>query len=141
VTTRALLQQLERLPDEALLPIGWLRSQLDTDLVPDIVARSESAAPTWQERFWTVPPDTRIGVSDLSEALDRPVSWVYRRTSSVTSRARERAEKRRTRIPERIPHRKLDGALTFVVGEIRAWIADREEIIIAAPQRAVRALR
>lgn len=30
-----------------------------------------------------------------------------------------------------IPHRKLDGTLLFAAGELRAWIRDREEVVVA----------
>jgi predicted DNA-binding transcriptional regulator AlpA len=72
--------------------------------------------PTWRERLWIVPAETRIGVAELTEALGRPRSWVYRHTSGKT-----------------IPHRKLDGELVFVAGEIRAWIRDREEVEAGGP--------
>lgn len=82
----------------------------------------EGASPsdsfTWRERLWLAPAETRIGVQELMEAMDRPKSWVYRHTSE---KAAESAG------VEVIPHRRLDGSLVFIVGEVRAWIRDQEE--------------
>ena len=91
---------------------------LEADAPPQFAA---SIAPvssliSWRERLWTVPPETRLGVIELSEALGRAKSWTYRHTS------------RRSGLP-RIPHRRLDGELVFVAGEVRAWIADHEDVV------------
>ena len=71
---------------------------------------------TWRERLWKVPGDTRIGTVELCEALGRPRSWVYRHTSLRSGCTL-------------LPHRKLDGQLVFVAGEIRAWLRENEEIV------------
>ncbi len=71
---------------------------------------------SWRERLWTVPAETRLGVAEVAEAMGRPRSWVYRHTGPSSSRAR-------------IPHRKLDGALVFTAGEVRAWVQKREEVL------------
>jgi predicted DNA-binding transcriptional regulator AlpA len=68
---------------------------------------------SWKERLWTAPAETRIGVRELAEALGRPRSWVYRRTGTKGNKAP-------------LPHRKLDGELVFIVGEIRTWLAHHE---------------
>jgi predicted DNA-binding transcriptional regulator AlpA len=65
-------------------------------------------------------PETRIGVAELLEATGRPKSWLYRHTSAK-SKCR------------RIPHRKLDGELVFVVGEVRQWLIEHEETVVEAP--------
>lgn len=78
-----------------------------------------SAPPSWRVLLWQVPADTRIGRVELLEAVGRPPSWLYRHTGS-------KAE-------NRIPHRKLDGELVFVVGEVREWLREHEEIIEAGP--------
>lgn len=75
------------------------------------------AEPSWRERLWLVPVETRIDVREAAEALGRPVSFVYRHTSAKSDAS------------DRLPHRKLDGELLFVVGELRTWIADHEETI------------
>lgn len=79
-----------------------------------------AAEVTWRERIWTVPAETRLGAKETAEAIGRPTSFVYRATSAKT-----------------IPHRKLEGELTFVAGELRAWIRDQEEVI--TPGRMERA--
>ena len=80
-----------------------------------------SAAPSWQERLWTAPSETRIGRTELLEALGRTQSWLYRRTSP------------RSEGP-RIPHRKLHGELVFVVAEVRRWLIESEEIVVPGRQ-------
>jgi hypothetical protein len=85
-------------------------------------ASSAQGAPPpepWRMLLWTCHPETRIGRAELLAAVGRPRSWLYRHTS-------EKAE-------HRIPHRKLDGELVFVVGEVRAWLREREEIVRAGP--------
>ncbi len=72
---------------------------------------------TWREKLWVVPFETRIGTVELAEALRRPKSWVYARTQANAK--------------SKIPHRRLDGFLHFVVGEIRDWIQAREEVFPA----------
>ena len=77
---------------------------------------------TWQERLWTAPAATRIGVRELAEALGRPKSWVYRRTGRGGNHAP-------------LPHKKLDSELVFVVEEIRRWLTQHEEV--AVPESAI----
>jgi hypothetical protein len=72
---------------------------------------------TWREKLWTVPTDTRMTVPDVAEAIGRPLSWVYRHTSVKSAGE------------QRLPHRKMDGELLFVAGEIRAWLLDHEETV------------
>ena len=73
---------------------------------------SSAAAPvpplSWRERLWSCPPETRLGVRELAEALGRPRSFVYR--------AARRG----------LPHRKLAGELTFIAGEVRRWVTEHE---------------
>jgi hypothetical protein len=73
---------------------------------------------SWREKLWTVPPETRLGVQELSEALDRPRSWCYRHTSEKSGLSL-------------LPHRKLDGELVFVAGEIRLWVQQNETVLVA----------
>jgi predicted DNA-binding transcriptional regulator AlpA len=70
----------------------------------------------WSVRLWEVPPQTRLGPVELLEAVGRPRSWLYRHTGPKAS--------------ARIPHRKLDGALQFVAGEVREWIQEHETIVV-----------
>ncbi len=96
-------------------------------VIPGPQASPEPVSRTWRERLWTVPAETRLGVHELSEALNRPKSWIYRRTG-------EKAE-------DRIPHRKQGGALVFRAGEVRAWLRADEEIIAAGPMESTAAER
>lgn len=84
---------------------------------------ADFGAETWRERIWTVPPETRIGVPELAEALGRSSNWVHAHTSS--RRAGE----------GRIPHRKLDGRLSFLVGEVLAWLEETEIVEVPPPPR------
>lgn len=87
---------------------------------PDPVAVSEG----WQVRLWTVPAETRLSAPEVCEAVGRSIDWLYRHTS-------RKAE-------HRIPHRKLDGELLFVAGEVREWIRDHERRIATGPTDAPR---
>ena len=73
----------------------------------------------WTVLLWSADPETRIGRDELLEAVGRSASWLYRHTGPKAK--------------HQMPHRKLDGELVFVVGEIRRWLLDREEIIEAGP--------
>jgi hypothetical protein len=124
-----IIARLRQIPSGSLVPVEWLCQELEragASLQPE----PEPANPagdgpplvTWREKLWTVPAETRIGVHELTEALGKPRSWVYRHTSPKAAEA--------AGYPL-IPHRKLEGELIFVVGELRAWIRDNEEIIRA----------
>ncbi len=113
-------------PAGATVPAYVVASMLDgADLEPDrpagpVVAPQEGVqvAP-WRVLLWTCAPEVRIGRAELLEAVARPASWLYRRTG----------EKAR----DRIPHRKLEGELVFIVGEVRRWLRDSEEIVEVGP--------
>lgn len=105
-------------PPGTMVPVASLRELLEPagdEVAVDATPGVSAPSPTWRERLWTVPPDTRIGVSELSEGLGRSKSWVYRHTSNKSKVAK-------------LPHRKLDGQLVFVVGEARDWIKQHEEL-------------
>ena len=90
------------------------------------VSRDVSPPLPWSLLLWTADPETRIGRTELLEAVGRPPSWLYRHTGSAAK--------------HRIPHRRVDGELVFLVGEVRIWLRDREEIVVAGPMDA-RSLR
>ena len=71
---------------------------------------------TWAERLWVVPAERRLGTKEVQEALQRGKSWLFDHMDEA-------------RGSDRIPHRKLDGQVTFTAGELRAWIRDQEETI------------
>ena len=77
---------------------------------------------TWREKLWIVPAETRIGTSELAEAFCRPASWVYSHTEGKAENP--------------IPHRKLDGTLMFTVGEVRTWLRESEEVLVAGPMES-----
>lgn len=118
--------------------IAWLRSAPAGTLIPartlaEMIERVIEAAPqepraevaysdsqgSWREHLWAAPSETRLGVAELCQALGKTKSWVYARTQFGGKKAKDRFE--------RLPHRKLGGALVFVAGEIRTWIREREE--------------
>ena len=102
--------------------IAAVLEQLEAE--PTAAEMSGETPLPWQVLLWTCDPEVRIGREELLEAVGRPASWLYRHTSTKAS--------------PRIPHRKLDGSLTFVVGEVRRWILDREEIVEAGPMERPR---
>ena len=105
-------------------PPGTLAGLLDelavgTAAQPPEVVPDSPVVPTWRALLWTVDPETRIGRNELLEAVGRPVSWLYRHTGQAAG--------------DRIPHRKLDGQLVFLVGEVRRWLRQREEVVSSGP--------
>lgn len=67
----------------------------------------------WSALLWAVPEETRIGVDQLSEAVGRPRSWIYKHSGREGTCAR-------------LPHCKMDGVLVFQVGEVRRWLVEHE---------------
>lgn len=85
----------------------------------------DDPAPSWRERLWLVPPETRLGGREVVEATGRSRDWVYRHTAAGGA-------------TRRLPHRKLEGELVFTVGELRDWIRGTEVTIsspVLAPPR------
>jgi predicted DNA-binding transcriptional regulator AlpA len=119
VTTVAeLLAWLDAAPAGTAVPAASVADALRVidGRAPAPAAAAEPATVPWSVRLWQVPPQTRLGPVELLEAVGRPRSWLYRHTGR--------------KAPSRIPHRKLDGALVFVVGEVRQWIEDHEQIVV-----------
>jgi predicted DNA-binding transcriptional regulator AlpA len=74
--------------------------------------------PTWGSGLlWTCPPETRLSVRELCAAVNRPRSWAYRAV-------------RRNGTSPPLPHRKLDGLLVFVAGEVRQWVREHEHVVV-----------
>lgn len=91
--------------------------------VTDVEAEPEPIGPAlvtaeagWRERIWTCPPETRLSVAELAEAIGKSASWIYKRTGPKATE-------------DRVPCRRLAGELVFMAADIRAWIADNEELI------------
>ena len=127
MTLRDLVHRLELMPPGASVPRDWIDDELE-QVVPPGDAPPELhqlelipfADLSWRERLWLVPAETRVGVRELAEALGRSTSWVYRRTSP-------KAAAKAGLKP--LPHRRLEGELIFVLGEIRSWVHETEEIM------------
>ena len=90
--------------------------------VADLLAGAAPAAPSpapqpasWKERLWVSDPRVRLGVAELSEAIGKARDTIYKLTSAKGNGAR-------------IPHRKLGGELVFVVGEVRRWLEEQEQV-------------
>jgi hypothetical protein len=125
------LDRLRGLPSGTLIPVeAVLDALLDGETRNTPAQRTghalandlnvpENAPQSWRTLLWIAPSETRIGREELLEAVGRPRSWVYRHTQAKAAC--------------RIPHRKLDGELVFLVGEVRAWLIDQEEIVQAGP--------
>lgn len=116
----SLRADLERLPPESLVPVGWVLGHLDPEPAAAPPADVEPEPASWQERIWTAHPEARIGVREVAEALGRSPDYVYRHTSPKAG-------------DDRLPHRKVGGENVFVVGEVRGWIQRHEDIIHVPP--------
>jgi predicted DNA-binding transcriptional regulator AlpA len=124
---------LAQFPAGTLVPAQELLARLsDAEGERPMPVRGESpgaeAPPTWRERLWTVPAETRLGVQELVEATGRSRDWVYRHTGPGGAGTR-------------LPHRKMDGVLVFLAGEVRAWLAGNEEVVESAHPRTLRLSR
>ena len=91
----------------------------------------DSGAQTWREKLWTCPPETRLGVSEVSDALDRSRNWTYRAVSPA--RARERGR-------DPLPCARLDGVLVFTAGAVRRWV-QASELVVQPELRRMRVAR
>lgn len=114
----------------------WVTPAVLAELVASLVGGMEGEKPspaapalslTWRERLWLVPAETRIGVAEVVEATGRSKSWLYRLTGPSAE--------------ERIPHRKMHGELVFVVGELRHWIREHEDVIESCEMESTEAER
>lgn len=124
VTVAELRRWAETMPG-ALIPASVLLEALEGLEEPEPAIGEGAPMPpsSWRERLWSVPAETRLGIAEVSEALDRPRSYIYARTGKAENP---------------IPHRKLDGLLVFAAGEVRAWIRDHEEVVAAGPYLSVK---
>ncbi len=108
---------LEHAPEGTTLSAAAVLEQL-RDVEIRIESRAENreprSEPTWRERLWTAPAETRLGVRDVVEATGRSAHWVYRHARGADGWSR-------------IPHRKLDGELVFLAGELRTWLTKTEQ--------------
>lgn len=116
MTELELRSWLAQAPPGTLVPAEALAQTLASSS-PAGVSNTAPAATSWRERLWLVPADTRIGVVEVLEAIGRTRSWLYRHTGPNSPGSR-------------IPHRKLDGELVFLAGEVRQWLTETERIVI-----------
>lgn len=122
-----LRRQLEAIPDGSLVPIEFAREVVRELLSSAGITPSPGGDPplpdeapataSWRVKFWTVPAETRLGVKELCEATGKPASWCYRHCSQKSGL-------------DLLPHRKLDGALIFLAGEVRAWLEAHERTVV-----------
>lgn len=116
------------LPDGASVTLpaadirAWLAEEPARALSPLVVAPEPQ---TWRERLWTCGADVRLGVREVSEALDRSPDWVYRAVDSRRSAERGRAP---------LPCSKLDGVLVFTAGAVRRWVQASERVVHPEPR-------
>lgn len=132
---RWLLKTLEDLrlwaasaPAGTTIPAASLAASLAelTDVPEPKPAPSAPVTP-WRVLLWTVDSSVRLGRDELLEGVGRPASWLYRHTGPKAT--------------DRIPHRRVDGALVFLAGEVRAWLMAHEEVIEAGPMDGPRLRR
>ncbi|MBA3340449.1 MAG: hypothetical protein H0W30_01220 [Gemmatimonadaceae bacterium] len=108
------------------LPGDALRAWLEAESVaPPAPAVIEAEPSTWRERLWTCPPETRLGVHELAEALDRSADFVYRAVDAKWSAKRGR---------DPLPCSRLDGVLVFTAGAIRRWLEASAVIVNPEPR-------
>ena len=116
--------------------LSWARQAPPGTTIPatalvDLLASEETDQPepsptsipapmTWAELLWVVPAERRVGTRELAEALGHSRSWVYGHLKGEGA----------------IPHAKLDGELTFKVGEVRAWLRATEEVVREGPMES-----
>jgi hypothetical protein len=101
--------------------VKWKRSASQRQTLSDIPVfmtystemsengHARCAQHAWRLRLWTCPPDTRLGVREVAEAVDRSPAWVYRAVS------RKHAEHG----CNPLPHSTFDGQLVFVASAVR----------------------
>ncbi len=124
-----LTRMIDGMPDDASITITIKTFQGLLDEARDEPVQQPTQQPpdfnwTWREKLWIAPAETRIGTAELAEAFGRPKSWVYAHTQAEAENP--------------IPHRKLDGVLVFTVGEVRAWVRESEEVLVAGPMESTR---
>lgn len=121
-----LLRWLRAAPAGTTIPAATLAELLDGAAAVEPTPPPPPSEPiefTWRERLWLVPAETRLATRDVCEALDKSRSWLYGHLAEH-------------RGPRRLPHRKLDGELVFVAGEVRAWLRATEDIQTEGPMES-----
>ena len=78
----------------------------------------------WRSRIWSCPPETRLGVREVAEALGRGPDFVYRAVSPKSVL--------------RLPHAKMGGELVYTAGAVRAWIQAVEHDVVPGRLKVTR---
>jgi hypothetical protein len=118
----ARLRQLIKVADPAgslTLTVKWLAEQLEH---VEETAPVSAAPPSWRTLLWEVHDDVLLGVTEIAEALDHPVSWVYRRTGPAG-------------IEPRLPVQKMGGEIVIRAADLRRWVKQQLEPMITISRR------
>ncbi len=108
----AVVRWLRALPKGTLIPADAVAERLEAAGIESIEPQTiRTASPIPQVQLWTDPDDRRITVPELAMMLGRPKSYIWRLTATKS-----------------IPHRRLDGVIVFVLGEVRAWVRKHEVV-------------
>lgn len=91
------------------IPREALRAAFGSPTLENSHERANGAAPTWREKLWTCPAETRLGVREVAEAMGRARSFVYRAVAAKQG-------------AHRLPATRLGGELMFEAGAVRDWI-------------------
>ena len=78
-------------------------------------AESSPREPSWRERLWTVPPETRLTQKEMLEAFDRGRTW-------LNTDAKD--------LDPKIPYRVELGRPVYLAGELRDWIKSQSVVKI-----------
>ena len=101
------------------------------------VGSDDAHIPLKEGRSWNHPSarSADLGKTASSNAIARTaLSADPARTPILALAIRSSPTARsvmKSAIVKPIPHRKLDGTLLFTAGELRAWIRDREAVLVA----------
>ena len=117
---------------------AWLAPLADAEPAEASAPVLVNVAPSWKEKLWLCPAETRLDLAALCEALGRSRSWAYKLTSekAAAKALAKAAEAGAGHEPSPLPCRRLDGELVFVAGEVRAWLRDREETVQGGPMES-----
>ena len=92
--------------------IEWLeRQDMNAPAAVSPVEPEAAQGGTWREKLWTVPGDTRLTTVELSEALGRPKSYIYRAVA---------------RDLDPLPAMRFGGELRFKAEDVRRWVERNE---------------